>query len=84
MSFLEFLLAANKAVAEAHVIDMTNAIIQTAGDEAFLQEIVNDLKKEARQHFVKISRAVPLRDVQVNIQQFLSWLFMAILTEKLY
>ena len=61
----EFLAAAGKAVAEGSVIEMANAILQTAGDEEFLQEIVNDLNKEAVQHFGAIRAALPVRNVQV-------------------
>ena len=42
---------------------MQNAMAQTAGDEDFLQEIVEDLKKEAKQHFANIKLCLPKRDV---------------------
>ena len=64
--FAEFLIAARKAVAEGKVIDMANAILQTAGDEDFLQEIVQDLLEEAIQHFANMRAAVPERNVQVR------------------
>ena len=59
----EFLEAGKAAVQRGNVIDMAKAVLQTAGDEEFLQEIVNDLDKEAQQHFEEIRRSVPQRDV---------------------
>ena len=70
----EFLAAAKKAVSEGAVIDMANAILQTAGDEEFLQEIVSDLVKEAIDHFKTMREAVPARNVQVRSPPFWSTL----------
>ena len=63
----EFLAAATKAVSEGPPIDMANAIVQTAGDEEFLKEIVSDLITETLQHYEQIRKAMPARNVQVRI-----------------